>query len=99
MGISIGLVIGVVLAMSVMCCIRYRRKRYDPSDNEEKVSPREEKICIRVHGADSSTILSDSNLGQDSPRTSEWSNMPQWLEGLQRKRVASACGIPKYSYK
>ncbi|XVF25957.1 hypothetical protein REPUB_Repub13aG0258600 [Reevesia pubescens] len=98
-GISIGAAIGVVLAMSIMCCIRYRRKRSDTLDNEEKVSPRAERIPIRVRGADSSRILSDSNLGQDSPRTSEWSNMPQWLEGLKRKSVASACGIPKYSYK
>ncbi|XP_021294962.1 calcium/calmodulin-regulated receptor-like kinase 1 isoform X2 [Herrania umbratica] len=98
-GISAGVVIGVVLALSVICCIRYRRKGSDPCHDEDKVSPRAETIPIRVHGADSSTILSDSHLGQESPRTSEWSNMPQWLEGLKRKSVASACGIPKYSYR
>ncbi|XP_022716041.1 calcium/calmodulin-regulated receptor-like kinase 1 [Durio zibethinus] len=98
-GTSIGVIIGVVLAMTIMYCIRYRRKHSDPFDKEENVSPRAERIPIRVHGADSSTILSDSNISQDSPRTSEWSNMPQWLEGLKRKSVASACGIPKYSYK
>ncbi|XVE87872.1 hypothetical protein DITRI_Ditri19aG0023300 [Diplodiscus trichospermus] len=92
-GISIGVAMGVVLAMAVMYCIRYRRKRSDP------FAPGAEKIPIRVHGENSSKILSDSNLVQDSPRTSEWSNMPQWLEGLKRKSVASACGIPKYSYK
>lgn len=100
-GISTGVAISLMLAMSMMCCVQYRRKRSDPFDNhnEEKVSPRAEKIPIRVHGTDSSKTLSDSNLGLDSPRTSEWSNMPQWLEGLKRKSVASACGIPKYSYK
>ncbi|KAK6264851.1 hypothetical protein SCA6_020285 [Theobroma cacao] len=94
-GISVGVVIGVVLAMSVICCIRYRRKRSDLCHDEDKVSPRAETIPIRAHGADSSTMLSDSHRGQESPRTSEWSNMPQWLEGLKRKSVASACGIPK----
>ncbi|XWS18253.1 hypothetical protein CRYUN_Cryun32bG0027500 [Craigia yunnanensis] len=43
--------------MSILCRVRYRRKRSDPFDNyiEEKVSPRAETIPIRVHGADAST--------------------------------------------
>ncbi|KAK8618330.1 hypothetical protein V6N13_132324 [Hibiscus sabdariffa] len=99
LGIIIGVAIGVVSAMAVMSCIRYRRKHLGRSDDKEKVRPRAEELLIRVDGQHSSTMLSDSNISRDSPRTSEWSNMPQWLEGLKRKSVESACGIPKYSYK
>lgn len=56
-------------------------------------------IPVHVKGVDSSTTLSESNVALESPRTSEWSNTPLWLEGLRRKNVVSACGIPKYSYK
>ncbi|GMI77552.1 calcium/calmodulin-regulated receptor-like kinase 1 [Hibiscus trionum] len=99
LGIIIGVATGVVSATVVMRYIRYRRKHLGRSDNEEKVHPRAEKLLICVDGPRSSTMLSDSNISRDSPRTSEWSNMPQWLEGLKRKSVESACGIPKYSYK
>ncbi|KAE8673482.1 50S ribosomal protein L24 [Hibiscus syriacus] len=99
LGIIIGVGIGVVSAMAVTWCIRYRRKRLDRSVNKEKVLPTTEKLPICVSGSHPGAVFSDSNICRDSPRTSEWSNMPQWLEGLRRKSVESACGIPKYSYK
>ncbi|MBA0598913.1 hypothetical protein Gorai_005155 [Gossypium raimondii] len=98
-GTTIGVGVGIILAMAIAWYIMYRKKRFDRSHDTEKVGPRADNHPIRIHGSDSSTVLSDSNHSRDSPRTSEWSNMPQWLEGLRRKSVASACGIPKYSYK
>ncbi|KAK5792052.1 calcium/calmodulin-regulated receptor-like kinase 1 [Gossypium arboreum] len=98
-GTTIGVGVGFILAMAIAWYIMYRKKRFDRSHDTEKVCPRADNHPIRINGSDSSTVLSDSNQSRDSPRTSEWSNMPQWLEGLRRKSVASACGIPKYSYK
>ncbi|KAB2007299.1 hypothetical protein ES319_D10G019500v1 [Gossypium barbadense] len=98
-GTTIGVGVGIILAMAIAWYIMYRKRRFDRSHDTEKVGPRADNHPIRIHGSDSSTVLSDSNHSRDSPRTSEWSNMPQWLEGLRRKSVASACGIPKYSYK
>ncbi|OMO76678.1 hypothetical protein CCACVL1_15499 [Corchorus capsularis] len=99
-GIIIGLVFGVVGAVSVMICIWYRKKvkKHSGNNDEESVTGRGERIPIRLNGENSSTIMSDSNP-QEASRTSDWSNMPQWLEGLKSKSVGTACGIPKYSYK
>ncbi|KAF7843084.1 calcium/calmodulin-regulated receptor-like kinase 1 isoform X1 [Senna tora] len=70
-------------------------KRTQVKNNPEKA----ETLPVCVKGADSSASLSGSNVGLESPRSSEWSNMPLWLEGLRRKDVVSACGIPKYSFE
>lgn len=95
-GISIGFVVGVGLAFSILVIFRCGRKRIDV----EKNGPRRTKsVPVHVKGVDSTAALSDSNAALESPRTSEWSNTPFWLEGLRRKNVASACGIPKYSFK
>lgn len=57
-----------------------------------------EKQAHHHHEANSGITLSESpSAVPDSPRTSSWSGMSLWLEGLKRKSVA--CGIPKYSYK
>ncbi|KAJ1376348.1 Serine-threonine/tyrosine-protein kinase, catalytic domain [Sesbania bispinosa] len=95
-GICIGFVVGVGLVFSILFCFRCGRKRtrVEKSSSQGVVA-----IPVQVKGVDSSTTLSDSNVALESPRTSEWSNMPLWLEGLRRKNVVSACGIPKYSYK
>jgi hypothetical protein len=85
-GITIGWIVGAVFVLySVFFCSK--------NQIEKRNSP------ITSRGVDSTTAFSDSNVGQESPRTSEWSSLPQWLEGLKRKNVVSACGIPKCSYK
>lgn len=96
-GICIGFAVGLGLAFSILFCFRCGRKRTQVEKGSSQRAAA--AIPIRVIGVDSSTALSDSNVGLESPRTSEWSNMPLWLEGLRRKNVVSACGIPKYSYK
>nr|WIL59865.1 nodulation protein [Melilotus officinalis] len=95
-GICIGFVVGAGLVFSILVFFRSGRKRVEV----EKSGPlRTEAITNHVKGADSSVTLSDSNATFESPRTSEWSNTPFWLEGLRRKNAVSVCGIPKYSYK
>lgn len=94
-GTCIGFVVGVGLAFSIFFCFRCGRKRCMKVEKSGSMRT----IPVHVKEADSSTTLSDSNVALESPRTSEWSNMPLWLEGLRRKNVVSACGIPKYSYK
>ncbi|XP_062013373.1 calcium/calmodulin-regulated receptor-like kinase 1 isoform X1 [Rosa rugosa] len=90
-GMLIGSVIGFLLAVSVvigaLVCLKCRTNlRTGTSVSASQ----------RITAA--SAAESDSNLGQDSPRSSEWSNMSMWLEALKKKTVVSACGIPKYNY-
>ncbi|KAK9269214.1 hypothetical protein L1049_000984 [Liquidambar formosana] len=94
-GISIGVVIGVLLAIFALFCIRYHRKR---SQIGSSSSRRAATIPIRANGANSCTILSDSTIGPDSPKTSG-RNGSLWLDGFKRSGVVSASGIPEYSYK
>lgn len=92
-GICIGFVVGAGLAISIVCCVICGRKR----TKVEKSSSRSGvTIPVDVIPLDTNATLSE---GQESPRTSEWSNTPLWLERLGRKSSVSACGIPKYSYK
>ncbi|KAF8410933.1 hypothetical protein HHK36_003470 [Tetracentron sinense] len=95
-GISIGVIIGVLLAISALFCIRYRRKHSQIGNSSSR---RAATIPIRANGVDSCTILSDSTIGQESPKTSEENGISLWLEGPKRKNVVSASGILKYSYK
>ncbi|KAI4296528.1 hypothetical protein L6164_036478 [Bauhinia variegata] len=95
-GISIGFVIGFGVALPIICCLRKRKKHIEL---EKSISRRAVTVPIHVNGVGSSTALADSNGAVESPRTSEWSHMALWLEGLRRKSVVSAFGIPKYSYK
>lgn len=78
--------------------------------SQKSISAQKETVAASVAGkgvsnggADSSssitTVSELSKFGQDSPRNSEWNNMPMWLEGLRRKSLVSACGIPKYSFR
>ncbi|CAL0313967.1 unnamed protein product [Lupinus luteus] len=95
-GIGIGFLVGLVLALSTLLCFKCGRKR----EQEEKCSSPRAVVPVGVRGVDSrTTSANSSNVGLESPRTSEWSNMPLWLERLRKKNVVSACGIPKYSYK
>ncbi|KAL5972840.1 Calcium/calmodulin-regulated receptor-like kinase 1 [Asimina triloba] len=62
-------------------------------------SRRASTIPIRVNGADSCSVLSDSTIGQESPKPSEGNGMSLWLEGHKRKSLVSVSGIPQYPYK
>ncbi|KAK7319564.1 hypothetical protein RJT34_04286 [Clitoria ternatea] len=93
LGSCIGFVVGVALAILIVLCVKCLSK---PNKVEKNSPERVVTIPVPVKGADSNSTLSE---GQESPRTSEWSNMPLWLEGLRRKNSVSACGIPKFSYK
>ncbi|KAK7252224.1 hypothetical protein RIF29_36031 [Crotalaria pallida] len=96
-GICIGFVVGLVLAFSIFLCFKCRRKRKQVEKKSSSLRAVADPVRVKV--VDPNLTLSDSNVGLESPRISEWSNMPLWLEGLRRKNVVSACGIPKYSYK
>ncbi|PQP92170.1 calcium/calmodulin-regulated receptor-like kinase 1 [Prunus yedoensis var. nudiflora] len=108
-GIVAGFALGLVLGIGVVCCLRIRRRRCRRIQSQRSISAQREKAPnlpvkeVSNNGVDSSntntTVSEFSNFGQDSPRTSEWTNMPLWLVGLRRKSVVSACGIPKYSFR
>ncbi|GAB4846230.1 Calcium/calmodulin-regulated receptor-like kinase 1 [Ancistrocladus abbreviatus] len=95
-GISIGVVIGIFLAILALFCIRYQRKR---SGIDSSSSRRAATIPIRANGVDTTTILSDSTIGPDSPRNTGKNGMSLWLDGFKRSNVIAASGIPEYSYR
>ncbi|ERM99852.1 hypothetical protein AMTRI_Chr02g259040 [Amborella trichopoda] len=95
-GISIGVIIGVLLAISGLFCIRYRKKRAQIGNSSSR---RAAAIPMRANGEDSSVMLSDSTIGQESPKFALESGRPLWLEGPKKKNFTSVSGILKYSYK
>ncbi|KAB2605837.1 leucine-rich repeat receptor-like serine/threonine-protein kinase [Pyrus ussuriensis x Pyrus communis] len=95
-GLSAGVVIGVLLAISGFFCIRYHRRRLQIGNSSSR---RAATIPIRANGADACTILSDSTLGPDSPVRSGQNGKSFWLEGFRKSNVVSMSGIPEYSYK
>ena len=96
-GISIGVVIGVILAISAILCVRYHRRRSQIGNSSSR---RAATIPIRINGADSCTILSDSTLGPESPvKSNNRSAMSFWFDGFKRNTVVQASGIPEYPYK
>ena len=95
-GISIGVVIGVLLAILALFCFRYQRKRSQIGNSSSR---RATTIPIRVNGADSCTILSDSTLAPESPVKSGHNGMSHWLDGLRKSNVVAASGILEYSYR
>ncbi|PSR96314.1 Calcium/calmodulin-regulated receptor-like kinase [Actinidia chinensis var. chinensis] len=97
-GISIGVVIGVLLAILALFFIRYHRRRTQIGNSSSR---RAATIPIHPNGVDSCTVLSDSSVGTESPRTSGQNGMPLWLGvgGLKKANVVSASGILEYSYK
>nr|KYP43180.1 putative LRR receptor-like serine/threonine-protein kinase At5g48740 family [Cajanus cajan] len=92
-GLCLGFVTGVGLAISIAVCVICGRKRtkVGRSSSQNAVT-----VPVNAIAVDSHSTLSD---GLESPRTSEWSNTPLWLERLRKKSAVSVCGIPKYSYK
>nr|WJK44474.1 calcium/calmodulin-regulated receptor-like kinase 1 [Nardostachys jatamansi] len=95
-GISIGVVIGVLLAISALFCFRFHRKRSQIGNSSSR---RAATIPIRANGADSCTILSDSSLGNESPKSTMPNGMSSWLGGHKKGHMVSASGILQYSYK
>ncbi|KAK6132968.1 hypothetical protein DH2020_033259 [Rehmannia glutinosa] len=95
-GLSIGVVIGVALAIAAFLGYKYHRKL---SQIENSSSRRTANIPIRVNGADSCTMLSDSSVGTESPRSTIQNGMLLWLGGLKKANLVSASGILEYSYK
>ncbi|KAK7368910.1 hypothetical protein VNO80_10943 [Phaseolus coccineus] len=92
-GICIGFVVGMTLTLPIVFWRMRGRKR---TKVDKSISHRAVTIPVKVKGSGSNSTLSE---GEESPRTSEWSNTPLWLENLRRSSAISACGIPKYSYK
>ncbi|XP_010539265.1 PREDICTED: calcium/calmodulin-regulated receptor-like kinase 1 [Tarenaya hassleriana] len=96
-GSSVGVVVGVLLAISALFCLRYYRKR---SQIRNSSSRRSSTVPIRENGADGRTVMSDSTTGQDSPVKSSSNGMSGWLEGFsKRNNVIPASGILEYSYR
>lgn len=95
-GLSIGVVIGVVLAITAFVCFKYHRKNSQIGNSSSR---RNATIPIRTNGVDSCTILSDSSLGTESPKSVMQTSLPLWLRGLKKVNLVSASGILEYSYK
>ncbi|KAI3717878.1 hypothetical protein L1987_69785 [Smallanthus sonchifolius] len=95
-GISIGVVIGALLAIVALLCFRFHRKR---SQIGNISSRRASTIPIRANGADSCTILSDSSMGTESSRISFHNGISSWFGGPRKSHVVAASGILEYSYK
>ncbi|KAL4580221.1 hypothetical protein LXL04_016406 [Taraxacum kok-saghyz] len=95
-GISIGVVIGALLALIGLLCFRYHRKRPQIGNSSSR---RAATIPIRTNGADTCTILSDSSMGTESSRTSAQTGNPVWFSGVKKGHVVAASGILEYSYK
>ena len=109
-GISVGVVIGGIFGICVMCMLIRCRSNFSPNLlSPRTISRKAASIPVRVNDVDSSANLSDStvgrhsdsSLGQVSARTSDGNAMSSWvdMEGHRRKNAASASGIPYYSYR
>ncbi|KAL8033643.1 hypothetical protein ABFX02_13G173000 [Erythranthe guttata] len=96
-GISIGVVIGAALAVAAFFCIRYYHRQRSQIGNSS--SRRAATIPIRANGANSCTVLSDSSMGTESPKSTVKNGMSFWLRGIKKSSVISASGIMEYPYK
>ncbi|KAJ0539784.1 putative protein kinase RLK-Pelle-LRR-I-2 family [Helianthus annuus] len=95
-GISIGVVIGALLAIIGLLCFRFHRKRSQIGNSSSR---RAATIPIRANGADSCTVLSDSSMGTESSRTSVHNGVSSWFGGPRKSHVVAASGILEYPYK
>lgn len=96
-GISIGVVIGAILAIVGLLCFRFHRKRSQIGNSSSR---RASTIPIRANGADSCTVLSDSSMGTEtSSRASIHNGISFWFTGPRKSHVVAASGILEYSYK
>nr|XP_043629374.1 calcium/calmodulin-regulated receptor-like kinase 1 [Erigeron canadensis] len=95
-GVSIGVVIGAMLALVGLLCFRYHRKKPQIGNSSSR---RAAMIPIRANGVDTCTILSDSSMGTESSRTSAQNGAGFWFGGMKKGHVIAASGILEYSYK
>ncbi|CAN4102785.1 unnamed protein product [Withania somnifera] len=95
-GISIGVVIGVLLAITAFFCFRRYYKGRPQIGNSS--SRRVATVPIRANGVDTCTVLSDSSIGTESPKSIQ-NGMSLWLGSVRKSNVVSASGILEYSYK
>jgi hypothetical protein len=95
-GTTVGVVIGLLLAVGILLCMRYRRSQ---AQIRSSSSRRSSLVPIRANGVNTCAELSNSTTGQDSPREFEDCGVSMWTEGPGRKSLISASGIPKYVYK
>ncbi|KAM7267892.1 hypothetical protein ACFE04_010058 [Oxalis oulophora] len=100
LGISIGVVIGLLLAILGFVCFRYHRKNSQINIGNSS-SRRAATIPIRTHGLDSCIVMSDSTHDLDSPVKSSSSrkSVAVWFDGFKRSNVVSFSGIPEYNYR
>ncbi|KAL3821542.1 hypothetical protein ACJIZ3_007447 [Penstemon smallii] len=98
-GICIGVVIGVGLAIGAFFCFRYHRKRQKSHIGPNSSSRRAATVPIRANGADSCKVLSDSSTGTESSKSVIQNGVSHWLGGLNKVNGVSASGILEYSYK
>lgn len=98
LGVTIGVVIGVLLAIGALLCIRFRKKR---AKIRISSSRRASTIPMRTNAIDAGSVLSDSTMGHESPRHSdpETDAPALWTAGTKRRDLVSVSGVPKYSYK
>ncbi|GJN39716.1 hypothetical protein PR202_gb28852 [Eleusine coracana subsp. coracana] len=64
-GTTVGVVIGLLLAVGILLCLRYRRSQ---AQIRSSSSRRASTVPIRTNGVNACSMLSNSSTGQESPR-------------------------------
>ncbi|XWS36866.1 hypothetical protein CRYUN_Cryun20dG0122100 [Craigia yunnanensis] len=99
-GISVGLALGILIALLVVFGIRWYKKRVNlrRCSNERSVTV----LPIRTNGFGTSTDFSASlsnSVTVQVPEYHQKSYLNSWWSPHGKDRFASASGLPKYSYK
>jgi hypothetical protein len=97
-GTTVGVVIGVLLALGTLLCLRRRRSQ---TQIRSSSSRRASTVPIRTNGVNACAMLSNSTTGQESPTPRELQERGSslWIHGPGRKSMVSASGVPRYAYK
>ncbi|WOK96447.1 hypothetical protein Cni_G05154 [Canna indica] len=98
-GATIGLVVGVLLAVAALLCIRLQKKRIRLRNSS---SLRAATVPMRANGVEACAEPSDaSTMDQDSPihHEAEARGLSFWVEETKKRNPVSFSGIPKYLYK
>ncbi|GMI96949.1 calcium/calmodulin-regulated receptor-like kinase 2 [Hibiscus trionum] len=98
-GISVGLALGILIASLVFFGLRWYRKYVKlRRSNERSVTV----LPIRTNGFGTSTDINASLSNSVAVEVKEYhqkSSPKSWRSPRSKDRVASASGLPKYSYK
>ncbi|CAM8984630.1 unnamed protein product [Rhodiola kirilowii] len=86
-GVGVGVLTGICAAFCISLRIKHSKAKCIGSFGKSGSS-----IPFHDHG-------SDSTIGVESPRTSDWNNLFMWLEKPRRSSAASAFGVVEISYK